>query len=136
MAAAKCVSIVDDAVRMSFETNNQTNDLRLSTHRNVNAHQDRPPPLDPKLSTHPLPWQDRFSASVVCISQGNKGYIHIGSGGTRFDARHEDCLFGCNEVLEWSEVGVACESRYSGVVRDLGRRRLEHDYRSRETSFA
>ena len=105
-------------------------------HRDVNAHRDRPPPLDPKLSTHLPPWQDRFSVFVVCISQGSKSYVHTGSGGTRFDARHEDRLFGCNEVLEWSEVGVACESRYSGVVRDLGRRRLEHDYCSRETSFA
>ena len=45
------------------------------------------------------------------------------------DARGGDRLFGGNEVLERSEVGMACEGRYGGVVRNLGCRRLEHGYR-------
>lgn len=45
------------------------------------------------------------------------------------DARREDCLFGGYEVLKRPEVRMTCECRNRGVVRDLGRRRLEHGYR-------
>ena len=101
MAAAKCVSIVDDAVRMSCETDNQTKVLRLSTHRDVHAHRDRPPPLDPKLSTHPPPLQDRFSAFVACISQGNKSYVHIGSGGAHGSTHDTRTVFSA-VMRSWS----------------------------------
>jgi len=89
-----------------------------------------PLPLTPDPKR--IPGLDKIYSQL--LQPGNETKEHVSSNKSKNDvhelnARREDRLLGSYEVLKWPEVGMTCECRNGGVVRNLGCRRLEHSYR-------